>query len=487
MKSFKTLSKKSNNDFYNLKQKYVNSTKSFKNTPIKKKSIFNHFEDFDNFLNSKNIILNSNYFSEKKQKKNPLKKNNFENSKKNNLKLLSSTNAHNEAIKKIEFVNNFIITLSDDFSIKTWKIPFINSEKNKNRNLNKILQNNIKKNSFSNLRKVSNSNISLNLNKNLNKKINQKIKKNSNKNISQNLRKNLNKHLIKNNINSISNNLKKNLNLGKNLKNIYRSNINKTNISLSIKNKQTIREIKNPIINSCSYKDNFFVSDYNCFLHVFELDKKKNIFSKKKIFINNGKINFLDAYKNSILVSSNDYVKLFKIDQKENKEKIKFETLASEKFGKIQFYNKNKFYVHSKEKKTNRFISYDIKKEKQNSIIFQNKKSNYFKISKKLNLLISSNKNNTITIYDIRTNKLIRNLNPKVDFLNLIDINEEENIFLSSGGNFLKIWDLRNFKFYDQYNFFNSKDGEGILDAKFWVDNQIVTASDDGNFQVFNY
>ena len=475
MKSFKTLSKKSNNDFYNLKKKFVNSTKSFKNTPIKKKSIFNHFEDFDNLLNSKNKLLNTNYFSEKKLKKNVLKKNCFKFQNKNSLKLVFFNNGHNESIKKIEFVNNFIITFSDDILIKTWKFPFNTSEK-------KILNKNIKKNSNKNIRKISNNNISINL------------KKNSSKNISKNFQtKNLKNFEIKNSKRNIkknlSRNLKRNLNINieKDFNKIYRSNINKNNISFGIKNKQILKEIKNSFINSCSYKENFFVCDFNGFLYNFELEKKKRLFFKKNIFKNNERINFLDGYKNFVLGSCDNIIKLFKWDQKEIKEKLKFENSDYEKFRKIQFYNKSKFIVYNEEKKNNKFILYDIKKEKENTKIIQKKNSNNFKISKKLNLLVSSNEKNSITIFDLRTNKLIQNLNSEVEFINLIDIKNEENIFLSSGGNFLKLWDLRNFKCFDQYNFFNKDNYEGVVDAKFWGGNKVLTACDDGSFQVFNY
>lgn len=385
----------------------------------------------------------------------------FNVSKKKYLTILDSKAAHLDAIRRLEFVEGgngrgLLVTLSDDATIRTWRLVSAADERNIGKELNHAQLN-------GELRDSENDTSPERLDK-----------RNAEPTTFQPQKRQFGRAASSFNLDTV----------------------NRPNVK--IKRGEIVRGHSGAILSSCTSKQQavtrLYSGDRFGTVNCFELEEER--LQRFRTFKTGSEpVWSVATLSNDILVTSTpNKVKLFNVmTSHERKEEAMFENKTG-LFGPMKAVSPTTFVVNSFNQiaNTSEFQMYDSVKLKLASR-FASKSAfcNALAVISESGILLSANEDQTVSLFDLRDASVSqsRSFCAHASAVIAIDACHEKNLMVTGGSDSsVRLWDLRNQRIHNEIHVHRRKFEESVLDVKFDAAAKLIGSTGaDGVIKIFHF
>ena len=268
--------------------------------------------------------------------------------------------------------------------------------------------------------------------------------------------------------------------------------IRKIDEKYNIEHLNTYRHHYSPILSTAIGRNQYFSGDTKGKLIV--LEQSHDSWNFNRVFnTGNEPIWALDyCYRDNMVVSTTpNKVKFWNVDQLSEKKAQSCISSTQNFYISTKWYDYNQCIIQTCDSvyQNSTFKLYDVHKETEFSKINQNNTfSNDFKLLKNEHLLITANDNHTVSIYDTRTPKLIKNFIAHSNSITALDIKEDSQTLITGDmDGSLRLWDLQSFRCIQELTVHRKKYNDSILDIKIQPESPlVVTAGADSTLRLFS-
>lgn len=253
---------------------------------------------------------------------------------------------------------------------------------------------------------------------------------------------------------------------------------------------KTFRHNYGPLLSSTSANNFIFGGDTRGYISVFK--QNWNEYEYFRTFKSGPEPVWSLSFNstNQLLASTNpSKLKLWDVNQVSAKTEHCALSTNSKFLGSCEWHSKSDLIIYSYDNSylNNEFIFLDIHKNQEKSKISQlSTFANQFIIARE-HILLSANENNTVSMYDLRTGKLLQEFIAHSDNVSAIKYDDSRGLLMTgSSDSSLRLWDIRNLRCIQEFTLHKKKYHDSIFDITYCKQlNLIMTAGADATVRFF--